>query len=54
MKKTLLLLPVLAIGGEAYLTNGDKELAMTSYKKSLELNPSNTNAIEMLKQSDGK
>ena len=29
---------------EAYMINGDKELAIKNYKKSLELNPDNTNA----------
>lgn len=32
------------------MTNGDKELAVSNYKKSLELNPNNTNAEEMLKK----
>jgi len=36
--------------GEAYMTSGDKELASKNYKKSLELNPKNTNAVEMLKK----
>jgi pimeloyl-ACP methyl ester carboxylesterase len=36
--------------GEAYMINGDKELAIQNYKKSLELNPNNTNAVEMLKR----
>jgi CubicO group peptidase (beta-lactamase class C family) len=35
---------------EAYATNGDKELAVANYQKSLELNPANTNATEMLKK----
>ncbi|MEJ2196671.1 MAG: alpha/beta fold hydrolase [Ignavibacteriaceae bacterium] len=35
--------------GEAYLKDGQKELAIKNYKKSLELNPNNTNAIIMLK-----
>jgi CubicO group peptidase (beta-lactamase class C family) len=35
---------------EAYMTNGDKELAITNYRKSLELNPQNTNGREMLKK----
>jgi CubicO group peptidase (beta-lactamase class C family) len=35
---------------EAYMTNGDKELAIESYKKSLELNPHNDNAHAMLKK----
>ena len=34
--------------GEAYMTNGDKELAMKNYKKSLELDPKNQNAVKML------
>ncbi|MGH7597309.1 MAG: serine hydrolase [bacterium] len=36
--------------GEAYMMNGDKELAIENYKKSLELNPKNTNAVAMLKK----
>ena len=36
--------------GEAYLTNGDKELAIRNYQRAVELNPQNTNAIEMLKK----
>lgn len=36
--------------GEAYMVNGDKELAIKNYQKSVELNPSNTNGIEMLKK----
>jgi CubicO group peptidase (beta-lactamase class C family) len=36
--------------GEAYLINDDKELAIKNYQKSLELNPNNTNAVEMLKK----
>jgi imidazolonepropionase-like amidohydrolase len=36
--------------GEAYMANGDKDLAIKNYKKSLELNPKNTNAVEMLKK----
>jgi tetratricopeptide (TPR) repeat protein len=36
--------------GEAYMANGDKELAMTNYKKSLEPDPKNTNATEALKK----
>ena len=35
---------------EAYMANGDKELAIKNYKKSLELNPKNENAIEALKK----
>jgi CubicO group peptidase (beta-lactamase class C family) len=36
--------------GEAYMENGDKALAIQNYKKSLELNPKNTNAVEKLKK----
>lgn len=36
--------------GEAYMTNGDKELAIRNYQKSVELNPQNANGIEMLKR----
>ena len=36
--------------GEAYMMNGDKELAIQNYNKSLELNPNNNNAVEMLKR----
>ncbi len=39
--------------GDAYMANGDKELAIVNYKKSLELNPDNKNAIEMLKKLNG-
>ena len=36
--------------GEAYMVNGDKELAIQNYNRSLELNPDNQNAVEMLKK----
>jgi len=36
--------------GEAYMINGDKELAIRNYQRAVELNPQNTNAIEMLKK----
>ena len=32
------------------MTHGDRDLAIANYKKSLELNPKNTNATEMLKK----
>ena len=35
---------------EAYMDNGDKELAIANYQKSLQLDPANTNAVEMLKK----
>ncbi len=36
--------------GEAYLALNQKELAIENYKKSIELNPKNTNAVEVLKR----
>ena len=36
--------------GEAYMVNGDKSLAIQNYKKSLELNPKNTGAVDKLKK----
>ena len=36
--------------GEAYMKKGEKELAVKNYKKSLELNPKNENAVAMLKE----
>ncbi len=36
--------------GEAYLADGQKELAIKNYEKSLELNPNNTNAQKVLKE----
>ncbi|HSE23701.1 MAG TPA: serine hydrolase [Pyrinomonadaceae bacterium] len=36
--------------GEAYMNLNERELAIINYKKSLELNPSNTGAIETLKK----
>jgi tetratricopeptide (TPR) repeat protein len=36
--------------GEAYMMNGDKELATRNYQRAVELNPQNTNAVEMLKK----
>ena len=36
--------------GEAYMVKGDKELAIKNYQRSLELNPQNTNAADMLKK----
>jgi tetratricopeptide (TPR) repeat protein len=35
---------------EGYMIDGDKESAIKYYKKSLELNPDNTNAVEKLKE----
>lgn len=36
--------------GEAYMINGDRELAIKNYERSVELAPDNTNGIEMLKK----
>jgi len=36
--------------GEAYMKKGNKNLARKNYKKSLELNPKNQNALEKLKE----
>ncbi|NIN01080.1 MAG: MBL fold metallo-hydrolase [candidate division Zixibacteria bacterium] len=38
--------------GEAHMMNNDKEQARKYYRKSLELNPDNTNAEEMLRKLD--
>ena len=35
---------------EGYMLDGDKESAIKYYKKSLELNPDNTNAVQKLKE----
>lgn len=40
--------------GEAYMVNGDKELAIKNYQKSIELNPDNANGVEMLKKLQQK
>jgi len=40
--------------GKAYKKNGDNELAIKNYKKSLELNPENTDAVEILKELPSK
>lgn len=39
---------------EAYMINGDKDLSIRNYQRSLELNPNNTNAVEMLKKLKGQ
>jgi tetratricopeptide (TPR) repeat protein len=36
--------------GEAYMNLNERDLAVTNYKKSLELNPKNTSAVEALKK----
>lgn len=40
--------------GEAYMINSDRELAIKNYRKSLELNPKNTNAADVLKKLEAK
>ncbi len=40
--------------GEAYMVHGDKELAIANYKKSLELDPKNANAIARLASLAGE
>jgi Flp pilus assembly protein TadD len=39
--------------GEAYMILGEDILAVENYKKSLELDPENTNAADMLKELVG-
>ena len=38
--------------GEAYMLNNNTEMAIKNYKKSLELNPGNINAVEIIKKLD--
>jgi CubicO group peptidase (beta-lactamase class C family) len=40
--------------GEAYMVDGDNNNAIINYEKSLELNPKNSNAVEMLKKLKSK
>ena len=40
--------------GDAYMANGDKELAIANFKKALEMNPKNTHGAEMLKKLTGQ
>jgi CubicO group peptidase (beta-lactamase class C family) len=39
--------------GEAYLAHGDKELAITNYRKAVELDPKNTNAARVVASLTG-
>ena len=39
---------------EAYMNNGDNELAITNYKKTLELDANNAGAVAMLKRLENK
>jgi len=40
--------------GEAYMKNGDSEMAIANYRKSLDLNPGNTNARDMLEELEAE
>lgn len=40
--------------GEAYLADGEKALALANYKKAVELDPANANALRIVKQLEGK
>jgi CubicO group peptidase (beta-lactamase class C family) len=40
--------------GEAYLKDGQKDLALVNYKKSVELNPNNAGAIQAIKRLEGR
>ncbi len=40
--------------GEAYMQNGEKELAIVNYRKSVELNPKNTSGAAKLRKLEGR
>ena len=40
--------------GEAYLEDGQKDLALVNYKKAVELNPGNSNAVAIVRRLEGK
>lgn len=40
--------------GEMYLAVGDKDSALASYKKSVEIDPTNANALRILNELEGK
>lgn len=40
--------------GEAFLADGQKDLALSNYKKAVELDPQNANALRIVKQLEGK
>lgn len=40
--------------GEAYMVSGERDMAVQNYRKSLDLNPQNTNAVEKLKRLESK
>ena len=40
--------------GEAYLEDGQKDLALVNYKKAVELNPGNSTAVQIVQRLEGK
>ena len=40
--------------GEAYLKNGDRDLAVKNYEKSVELEPTNNNGVAALKKLEAQ
>jgi tetratricopeptide (TPR) repeat protein len=40
--------------GEVYLSDGQKDLALANYKKAVELDPTNANALLIVRQLEGK
>ena len=40
--------------GETYLADGQKDLALANYKKAVELDPKNANALQIVKRLEGK
>lgn len=40
--------------GEAYLEDGNKDLALLNYKKAVELDPKNSGALQAVKRLEGK
>lgn len=40
--------------GEAYLADGQKDSALANYKKAVELDPTNANALQVVKRLEGK
>ena len=40
--------------GRAYMLHGDKELAIRSYRRAIEIDPNNTNSVQMLQRLSGK
>ena len=50
MKKNKEAIEILKLNVEAYLTDGQTDAAITNYKKTLEINPANPNAVEVLRK----